>query len=702
MEHVLDGRVDPETRLALWEASRGNLLFLRELVRDGLRRGLLQNDGDGAWRWSRPADPPASVRELIGRQVQHLSEEARHALELVALAEPLEWRILVELAGVAVADELVDDGELLAERDGRRLFARFSHPLVGEVVRAAIPEPRRRRLLLALVGMLPHAGRRRTDPLRRVTWLVDADADVDTQELVAAARQVMLLDSALAERFASLARTRGGGTPAVLALAQNLMFSRRALEVETVLAEAMRDELPTSDRSRSTIMRANNLTYGLSNPAGAIAVLETLLPVVDDDDELREVRSQRLTMLLFAGRTRDLIAESEPFLADDQLAAADRMRVLIALIPALAASGRPETAVPKRSRRRGLVAAAQADLPYALGQLAAGAILALHWSARLDEADALAQLGHDEGTRQHAQLLRGVSAFHLALGAYWRGAMQTAERLFEEAVAALRHTDVGFLPSAGDHLVAVRALLGNNITADATVDDDTRFPLYETERLRLAGVTAAARGDLRAACDLAGTSGRCRARRGHSGCTKCSRTGIVPGTASPKSSRRTSRPPRPTAKARSRRCSRPQPARSRTATPRSSKLDPKSSSSSDSSSGRPSSPAPRRARTAPGRLRRARGRQRHARRRTARALRRRDDTTGPTGPRNGRRARAHEARAGDLGARGERRIERGDRRPVGDLGPDRRDPSPARLRQARRRVAHGVGHCTGPVSALGR
>ena len=51
---ALDGEVEGATMQRLWEATRGNALFLRELVSQGLERGTLSAD-TGVWRWT--ADP---------------------------------------------------------------------------------------------------------------------------------------------------------------------------------------------------------------------------------------------------------------------------------------------------------------------------------------------------------------------------------------------------------------------------------------------------------------------------------------------------------------------------------------------------------------------------------------------------------------------------------------------------------------------
>ena len=58
LRQVLDGEVDVRTRHDLWEATQGNLLFLRELVGEGLASGAFALQ-DGLWRW-------------VGRRSTHL------------------------------------------------------------------------------------------------------------------------------------------------------------------------------------------------------------------------------------------------------------------------------------------------------------------------------------------------------------------------------------------------------------------------------------------------------------------------------------------------------------------------------------------------------------------------------------------------------------------------------------------------------
>ncbi len=505
VEAALGSKVDAAALAALWDASQGNLLFLRELLRDGARTGALYKDGE--WRWRRPQTVPPSVRELIGRDIERFDGDARHAIELVAFAEPVEWSVLCAVVRPEVCERLVEEGELDVEADGRRLTVRCSHPLIADVVRDQVPETRRRRIFRTLTQALASRDGRRADTLRRVRWAVEAGDAVETRALIDAARQVMLLDPEAAERYARLALEQGGGVPAVLALAQHMMFSRRADSAEELLASATRERADVDDDTIELVcMRANNLTFGCWRADEAVALLDGVRARLDPSDtRLVRVRGQRLPLLLFTGRVREVVVEADALLEDAAAPNAERLRALLALVPALAASGRPLEAIERAGRVDEMLPGTETELPYAMGQLGAGLVLALQWAGRLDDADALARLGYDEGGRRDARLLRGISAFHLGVGAFWRGHCRTASAFLEEAVDALRASDAGFLPSAVDHLRASRASTGEAVD----IDDDVagRFPLYETERLRLGAAVHAAAGDVeRARADAAAAS----------------------------------------------------------------------------------------------------------------------------------------------------------------------------------------------------
>jgi DNA-binding CsgD family transcriptional regulator len=498
LERALEGPVDARTRRDLWQVTQGNLLFLREIVAEGLATGALRLR-DGRWRWSGELHAPARVAELIATQLANLDDDVRNALQLVALGEPLEWDLLCGLAPGAEA--AVGHGLLTVERVDNRMHVRLWHPLTSDVVQREIPEPQRRRHLRALADAVTATGaRRRHDVLRIVGWLRAAGEPVEPQALIDAARRCIAIDPAQAEVLARLAVDTGGGALAVIALAQHLMFSRRAVEAEELLEEAVADTVAVDDRLDLVVMQANNLTFGLGRGSEGAALLDGVEVPVADARQRNRLLSQSVPMLLFGGDVGQCIARAEAVLDDDQAEPVDRLRVRIALVGATAVTGRPISAIEHASEAFAEIGAGYEELPMAEGQIAAGLILAMQWRGDLDGADRVAQLGYDEGTRRRSDLLRGVSALHLGVGALWSGRVRTAASLLREAVHALQDNDIGLLGWALDNLDAALAL-ASEPEADAAAAD-FRHGLYETERWRLAGTAAAARSDTRAAIDL--------------------------------------------------------------------------------------------------------------------------------------------------------------------------------------------------------
>jgi hypothetical protein len=206
---VLGGAIDGRTEHALWEASRGTPLLLRELVLDGLERGVLV-ESDGLWSWHGELGGGRRLHELVSARIGNLDDAERNVLELVALGEPLPASWLDEAAPV---DALVRRHVLQARRDGRRIELRFAHPLHGEVVRAQMPATRATQVWATLANALESCGaRRRGDVLRLATWRLESGGELSADVLVGAAHRAELAFApALAERFARAAEHTDGG-----------------------------------------------------------------------------------------------------------------------------------------------------------------------------------------------------------------------------------------------------------------------------------------------------------------------------------------------------------------------------------------------------------------------------------------------------------------------------------------------------------
>ncbi|MDP1804129.1 MAG: AAA family ATPase, partial [Acidimicrobiales bacterium] len=135
---VLDGPVSGATLHGLGERSAGNALYLRELVLAGIESGDLSNQ-DGIWRLSGSPAVSSRLIELIEARIGAVKDPERKVLEALAFGEPLGVGCLKTLATARKLEELEERGLIVTGYDGRRLEARLSHPLYGEVIRARIP-----------------------------------------------------------------------------------------------------------------------------------------------------------------------------------------------------------------------------------------------------------------------------------------------------------------------------------------------------------------------------------------------------------------------------------------------------------------------------------------------------------------------------------------------------------------------------------
>lgn len=142
---VLGDVVERRTSYELHRYSRGNLLFLRELVL-GLVDDKVLTHGDGLWRLAGTvghARGTPRLRQLIGSRLGRVPAAAMTVLETLAVAEPIG---LTELTGMSSPETvtLLEDADLIhIHQSRRRMSATLAHPLYGEVLRAAMPVSRR-------------------------------------------------------------------------------------------------------------------------------------------------------------------------------------------------------------------------------------------------------------------------------------------------------------------------------------------------------------------------------------------------------------------------------------------------------------------------------------------------------------------------------------------------------------------------------
>ena len=112
LERALDGIVESVSLERMWEATRGNVLFARELIADVLEAGSFV-------RFMACGDGPAELgrrrvcKEAIAGRLDGLTDPGRRFLELLSVGEPL---------ALAVAEQVTADGVLI-ELERRGLIA---------------------------------------------------------------------------------------------------------------------------------------------------------------------------------------------------------------------------------------------------------------------------------------------------------------------------------------------------------------------------------------------------------------------------------------------------------------------------------------------------------------------------------------------------------------------------------------------------
>lgn len=250
LEAALGGSVHTDCARRLHAATRGNVLWLRQLV-DGERRAGRLARTEGLWTWAGEPRLTPGLTELIDARIGTLAAGVRPVVELLALAEPLDADVLAALTGPAAVDDAVARGLVTVARPE----ARLAHPLYGEVVRGRIGELRARALRGQVAQALADAGHE--DLLRRATLALDADLDPDPKLLTSAAdRAIALNDVPLGVRLLEAACAAGAGFDARVTLAYTHSYLLHPDDSAPAFADAAAAAHTPEQVARVTQMRA--------------------------------------------------------------------------------------------------------------------------------------------------------------------------------------------------------------------------------------------------------------------------------------------------------------------------------------------------------------------------------------------------------------------------------------------------------------
>jgi DNA-binding CsgD family transcriptional regulator len=447
VELALGGSVEGRSERVLWEMSRGMPLVLRELVLDGIERGVLVEEG-GLWRWRGEVAVGRRLTALLAARIGTLSEQERDAAEMVAVGEPvsLSW-----LEDGAVVDGLLRRGVLEVGGEGGRMEVRFAHPLYGEVVRAEMTAPRAAAVSRRLAHCLEASGLRRPgDVLRLASWRLEGGEDVDAQLLLHAAMSAELASMpALAERFALAAQEADGGFTARFAVARAVAAQGRDAEAERLFCGLQVDATSEQERAMVAERRARLLGASLGRGGEAAAVVKVARAAISDP-------SWQARLVLTEGwisyrRGRPLEAAEVVVSVLNDPAVDESLRLSAALFGAqvLAQAGRSEEAVALIERWLPVADRLAAEVPRVRAEAAFSHLVALFFAGRLADAGLVATAVYQESLEGGDLEMLGAASLLSGAVALHRGQVTPARKWFRESVAVLREVDTrGMLPWA--------------------------------------------------------------------------------------------------------------------------------------------------------------------------------------------------------------------------------------------------------------
>jgi DNA-binding CsgD family transcriptional regulator len=491
---------------AVWRASAGHPLYIRELTRGAIQAGVI-GAHDGVWRLEGGLEPGPRLTELLVGELDELDEAGRDTLRLVAMAAPLPLRVLTRLAPVDAVDHLQERGFISFSRLGGDAIAEVRHPLLAVAVRASVPAATAAQLGCRLADAFVADGREERDLVRIVTWRLDGGADPCALSLSRAATAASLDQRwALAERLAEAAVASGAGFEGRLVLAD----ARRAQGLyDTALTALGAGAGADGDQtSRAAVLRAAILFSGIGKPEEALAGLTEAAPLVSSASDRAWLAAVAAGLQGFLGRPDVAVARGWELLAQPHLAPRAEATVRAVLSLGLSWTGRSETALEVIDA---LPATALRGLAISPWYFSARA-LACFQSGRVGEMEDFCREHYEAAVAVNDMEGQGNAAVGLGVVALQRAELARAVSWFRDATLAL--------PSAEGQALRIQALLslaealaisGEPEAARSALEEagpaTRRSPLLESGWAISAAWVAAAEGALSEALEgLAGAA----------------------------------------------------------------------------------------------------------------------------------------------------------------------------------------------------
>ena len=427
---ALGGPIEAGAGREFWEVTRGNPLYVHELVRGAQESGALV-DRSGVWQLEDHLPATSRLLDLVEQRIGGLSAEARSVVELLALCQPLELEYLETVASVGVLESLERAGLMtIGVEDGQ---VRLAHPMHGRVVRAAMPRLHARTILLAQADRLETANPAPAPAALRIAlWRLDAGGRPDPAVLVRGAYLARYAhDFRVVRRLIEAIPEEQLDAAAALLLGEALYELGDFDAAERVLARGQ--QFPSSQQValRLAVTRAKNAQWGLCLPEAALAIDAAARDVISSGPLAEELAADEASVLSFSGHPSRALAVLEHISGTDR-----RTRVVwaIAAAPALALTGRTIEAVQAAEGGYEDHVALGDELAIAHPAMhLVNQVFALAEAGRLAEAEQLAHAGADIVAAHRVAIAQIFFAASLGRIATLRGRLASARRYYAEA-----------------------------------------------------------------------------------------------------------------------------------------------------------------------------------------------------------------------------------------------------------------------------
>lgn len=523
LQRVLGGPLSRRALHALFSASGGNPLFLRELVLGAIAQGKLTLN-DGVWDTSEePLPVTPHLRDLIAGRIASSPPAARALLQSLAICRALSLTDATTLADRTDLESLERSGIVEISVQGARVIVTLAHPLYGEVIAAETSALQRYDLALRQAERIESYGlKRRDDALHVASWRLAAIGTAAPDLLRQAAAIAMNLnDNKQAIELLTAIKAEQHTTESRVLLGRALMHTGQLERAEVVLAEADTHARSDEERIITATTRCTNLFWADPDPAKAVAVCAAARSALSDQTAAQQLRLMEGAMLTVGGspvpglQILDELPDSPPQEALDVWLATINAKTL-----GLTFVGSVERARTLSERAKAAHEAVGEGrlLPHPAMQVAPLA-LSLMEMGEIDQARQLCLSAADSLQAAHSPVARQFLAFESARAEWLAGRPVSARRWYAEGVSTARtyHLDrVIRLHMSG--LMACAALIGDIDTAASLVTDyEAVAPsgsLNGEESIGMAWLHAA-RGELSRARELLRTAADRARHTGH-------------------------------------------------------------------------------------------------------------------------------------------------------------------------------------------